>query len=268
MRALPHTSAANGFKGKPGDPVLPTWGLELDTFQVGSCEVRLFGLGGGKGIRGYWPNYYDDVHGVVFVVDSADEERLGEVVQAFKEVMASPQVQGKPVLVCANKQDLAGALEAKELASRLGRPIAALCASCCTYLYAVRSQVTPGLIAILPVMQALECRMALLRPASLALLQRSAFQKYARQAASTPNRAVTPSMLQAVAPEPNESDSGNVPENNIVCEDSEQELDPALKESLSWMLRQVSQNFGELNSRVVRDTAERKEKEANKSAAR
>ena len=37
-------------------------------------------IGGQKAIRPYWKNYYDNTDGMVFVVDSSDEERLKECV--------------------------------------------------------------------------------------------------------------------------------------------------------------------------------------------
>jgi ADP-ribosylation factor-like protein 3 len=36
----------------------------------------MWDIGGQKAIRPYWKNYYDRTNGIVFVVDSSDEERL------------------------------------------------------------------------------------------------------------------------------------------------------------------------------------------------
>ena len=41
----------------------------------------MWDIGGQKAIRPYWQNYYDNVNGIIFVVDSADEERLNENVE-------------------------------------------------------------------------------------------------------------------------------------------------------------------------------------------
>ncbi len=51
--------------------------------------------------------YYAEVHGVVFVVDASDESRLPEAREAFREALAHAYARGKPLLVCANKQDAA-----------------------------------------------------------------------------------------------------------------------------------------------------------------
>ena len=35
-------------------------------------HVTIYDLGGSKSFRGIWPKYYHEVHGFIFVVDSAD----------------------------------------------------------------------------------------------------------------------------------------------------------------------------------------------------
>ena len=88
----------------------------------------------------------DQVHGLIFVIDSANAARLDDVAKVFAEVAKEPMVAGKPILVynnnmlklilntviningdgCgfsvrfANKQDLPGALSEAEISARLG----------------------------------------------------------------------------------------------------------------------------------------------------
>jgi len=57
---------------------------------------------------------------VVFVVDAADEERLELAREMLDKVMKDERIEGKPILIFANKQDLPGALGAAELSERLG----------------------------------------------------------------------------------------------------------------------------------------------------
>jgi GTPase SAR1 family protein len=112
---------ARGPHTAPGDYVFPTNGFDLDEDIVsGHFSLKLFGLGGDSRIRGYWRNYYDDVHGIVFVIDSADTARLAEVKAAFREMAADHRVSGKPILLYANKQDLPGALTEAEIAQAIG----------------------------------------------------------------------------------------------------------------------------------------------------
>ncbi len=63
--------------------------------------------------------YLLQIHGIIFVIDSADTARLSTVKQVFNGMAADPRVVGKPVLLFANKQDLPGALSVEELAKAL-----------------------------------------------------------------------------------------------------------------------------------------------------
>jgi len=65
--------------------------------------LNVWDIGGQKAIRTYWKNYYDNVDGLVFVVDSNDEERLEECVNEFNELLADEGLAKVPLLVYANK---------------------------------------------------------------------------------------------------------------------------------------------------------------------
>ncbi|KAF0875986.1 AR13B protein, partial [Crocuta crocuta] len=92
------------------EDVAPTVGFSKIDLRQGKFEVTIFDLGGGKRIRGIWKNYYAESYGVIFVVDSSDEERMEETKETMSEVLRHPRISGKPILVLANKQDKEGAL--------------------------------------------------------------------------------------------------------------------------------------------------------------
>lgn len=79
----------------------------------------MWDIGGQKAIRPYWKNYFERTNGIVFVVDSSDEERINEAVTEFDELMAEDNLKGLPLLVFANKQDLDLALSAEEVLDSL-----------------------------------------------------------------------------------------------------------------------------------------------------
>lgn len=62
-------------------------------------RMILYDLGGGHRIRSIWRNYYALVHGVIFVVDSADFNRVLEVKELLEEVISSDKIAGKPILM-------------------------------------------------------------------------------------------------------------------------------------------------------------------------
>lgn len=63
----------------------------------------MWDIGGQKAIRPYWDNYYDNVSGIVFVVDSSDEERLAENLEEITALMGNDKLATVPMLVFANK---------------------------------------------------------------------------------------------------------------------------------------------------------------------
>uniref|UniRef100_A0A5F9D9Y5 ARF like GTPase 13B n=1 Tax=Oryctolagus cuniculus TaxID=9986 RepID=A0A5F9D9Y5_RABIT len=93
------TATAKGIQGEHPEDVAPTVGFSKINLRQGKFEVTIFDLGGGKRIRGIWKNYYAESYGVIFVVDSSDEERMEETKETMSEVLRHPRISGKPILV-------------------------------------------------------------------------------------------------------------------------------------------------------------------------
>ncbi|XP_069493299.1 ADP-ribosylation factor-like protein 13B isoform X2 [Ambystoma mexicanum] len=104
------TATVRGIQGESPEDVAPTVGFSKTELKQGRFEITIFDLGGGKGIRAIWKNYYAESFGVIFVVDSSDLARMEETKETMTEVLRHPRISGKPVLVLANKQDREGAL--------------------------------------------------------------------------------------------------------------------------------------------------------------
>ncbi|XP_059184024.1 ADP-ribosylation factor-like protein 13B isoform X5 [Centropristis striata] len=113
------TATVRGIQGENPQDVAPTVGFSKVDLKQGKFEVTIFDLGGGKRIRGIWKNYYSESHGVVFVVDSSDVQRIQETRETMAEVLQHPRIAGKPVLVLANKQDHEGALAEADIIENL-----------------------------------------------------------------------------------------------------------------------------------------------------
>ncbi|XP_019957633.1 ADP-ribosylation factor-like protein 13B isoform X10 [Paralichthys olivaceus] len=113
------TATVRGIQGDNPHDVAPTVGFSKVDLKQGKFEVTIFDLGGGKRIRGIWKNYYSESHGVVFVVDSSDVQRIQETRETMAEVLQHPRIAGKPVLVLANKQDRDGALAEADIIENL-----------------------------------------------------------------------------------------------------------------------------------------------------
>ena len=109
------------YKLKLGEVVstIPTIGFNVETLQVGKVKLTVWDVGGQEKIRTLWRHYYENVNGLVFVVDSTDRERLQEVRDELARLIDEASLQGAPLLVFANKQDLHNAISVSELTQEL-----------------------------------------------------------------------------------------------------------------------------------------------------
>ena len=95
-----------------------------------SLTACLQDMGGQDAIRPLWKHYYARSQGVVFVVDSADIERMAGSLEVSDSSTAADELHrlandedlgpDVPILIFANKQDLGGALPAHDVAEKLG----------------------------------------------------------------------------------------------------------------------------------------------------
>ena len=50
-------------------------------------KLNVWDIGGQKAIRPHWKNYYENTDGLVFVVDSSDEERVNECIEELNSLL-------------------------------------------------------------------------------------------------------------------------------------------------------------------------------------
>ena len=98
---------------------IPTVGFNVETLQYKNIEFQAWDIGGQHILRGLWQHYFDNSQGVMFVVDSADRDRIDEVKETLDRLMCDESLAGVPLLVFANKQDLPQAMSVPELTERL-----------------------------------------------------------------------------------------------------------------------------------------------------
>nr|KAG5710927.1 hypothetical protein BaRGS_013661 [Batillaria attramentaria] len=105
---------------EPIDPdVAPTLGFRSAKFVFGRYDITLYDVGGGKSMRPVWKNYFPEVYGVIYMVDSSTPDRMEEARETLRESLEHPHVTGKPVLLLANKQDKPEALDEVDLCEQL-----------------------------------------------------------------------------------------------------------------------------------------------------
>jgi len=95
--------------GLPPDKILPTVGLNIGRVEANNVKLVFWDLGGKTGLRSIWEKYYAEAHAVLFVMDASEPSRNEEAKIALTRAIASKDLEGAPVLVLANKQDVTGA---------------------------------------------------------------------------------------------------------------------------------------------------------------
>ncbi|KAI4491348.1 hypothetical protein M0804_002740 [Polistes exclamans] len=113
------TLILNHICGDPDKHVLSTMGFRTVCLKYKSYAVKIYDLGGSTQIRSLWPKYYNDIHGLIYVVDASDISRLAENKVVFGELVAHENISGKPLLLLANKQDLNGAIDELDVVDNL-----------------------------------------------------------------------------------------------------------------------------------------------------
>lgn len=103
------------IEGLPPDRIVPTVGLNIGRVEVSNSKLVFWDLGGQPGLRSIWEKYYEEAHAVLFVVDAACPSRFEDAKSALEKVLRHEDLHGAPLLIVANKQDLAEAASAEEL---------------------------------------------------------------------------------------------------------------------------------------------------------
>ncbi|KOB67191.1 ADP-ribosylation factor-like protein 3, partial [Operophtera brumata] len=81
--------------------VTPTAGFNIKSVMSNGFKLNVWDIGGQRKIRPYWRNYFENTDMLV-------------------KLLQDDKLRGVPLLVYANKQDLATALPASEVAQHLG----------------------------------------------------------------------------------------------------------------------------------------------------
>jgi ADP-ribosylation factor-like protein 2 len=114
------TTVVRKLQGEDTEQIAPTLGFSIVSLELGPHTLHVWDVGGQRSLRSYWRNYFEENDAVVWVVDSADTRRLDDCAAELHSLLKEEKLQGATLLILANKQDLPGALSAKEIAERLG----------------------------------------------------------------------------------------------------------------------------------------------------
>lgn len=99
---------------------VPTIGFNVEKVQYKNVIFTVWDVGGQEKLRTLWRHYFNNTDGLIYVVDSLDRERIGKAKQEFQTIINDPFMLNSVILVLANKQDLRGAMTAREVCDGLG----------------------------------------------------------------------------------------------------------------------------------------------------
>ena len=98
---------------------IPTIGFNVETVQYKNVNFTVWDIGGQSKIRPLWRHYYSNVDCVIFVVDGADRERIGEAQDELNLMLQAPELRESALLIYNNKQDMPNALSTTEIIDAL-----------------------------------------------------------------------------------------------------------------------------------------------------
>ena len=112
---LTHTLATGEFE----EDTIPTIGFNFRRVRKGKVSFNVWDLGGQERFRDSWEKYCRQADVIIFVVDSVDMTTMDEARRNLHTLLDWPTLQGIPLLVLGNKNDLDGALTEEELIEEL-----------------------------------------------------------------------------------------------------------------------------------------------------
>ncbi|KAK9484945.1 P-loop containing nucleoside triphosphate hydrolase protein [Lipomyces starkeyi] len=90
---------------------IPTIGFSMKRVRKGRVNIKCWDLGGQPRFRSMWERYCKGVNAILFIVDSADPATLQIARMEFEALISKPSLEGIPVLVLGNKNDLPDAYD-------------------------------------------------------------------------------------------------------------------------------------------------------------
>lgn len=82
---------------------IPTIGFNVEQVSYKNLKFQVWDLGGQSNIRPFWRCYYSDTDAIIYVVDSADKDRIGI---SKDELLCMLQVIIKPYLGIARPRKI------------------------------------------------------------------------------------------------------------------------------------------------------------------
>ena len=101
----------------------PTFHPNYDNLVVGNVQFHTFDLGGPESSRQLWRNYWENIDGIVFLVDAVDSKRFNEAKKELHNILKEDKLEDTPILILGNKIDRLQATSKETLRTQLNFPL-------------------------------------------------------------------------------------------------------------------------------------------------
>ncbi|KAH9936354.1 P-loop containing nucleoside triphosphate hydrolase protein [Fomitopsis serialis] len=135
LQASGKTSFVNVIgSGQWSEEVVPTVAFNFRKVRRGNITLKIWDVAGQPRYRSIWERYCNGVDAIIFVVDSSDKEKFDTARFELHQLLSQPSLNGVPLLVLGNKNDIEGHAPVNELIKALqldkiqNRPVS--CYSC------------------------------------------------------------------------------------------------------------------------------------------
>uniref|UniRef100_A0A915KJD0 ADP-ribosylation factor-like protein 3 n=1 Tax=Romanomermis culicivorax TaxID=13658 RepID=A0A915KJD0_ROMCU len=113
------TTLLKGLASEDITHITPTQGFNIKSVISDGIKLNVWDIGGQRKIRPYWKNYFENTDVLIYVIDSADRKRFDETGMELLDLLEEEKLNGVPLLIFANKQDLMNAAASSEIAEGL-----------------------------------------------------------------------------------------------------------------------------------------------------
>ncbi|XP_077818552.1 ADP-ribosylation factor-like protein 2 isoform X3 [Macaca mulatta] len=92
------TTILKKFNGEDIDTISPTLGFNIKTLEHRGFKLNIWDVGGQKSLRSYWRNYFESTDGLIWVVDSADHQRMQDCQRELQSLLVEEVGSSYPLL--------------------------------------------------------------------------------------------------------------------------------------------------------------------------
>jgi len=100
------------------ESMIPTVGFNMHKVQKGKVTIKIWDMGGQEKFRSMWERYCRGVQTIVFVVDASEPKGFQNANTELQQLLQQKSLEGVPLLMLFNKQDLQKALKPEECAKQ------------------------------------------------------------------------------------------------------------------------------------------------------